>query len=264
MTRRSFIKDRGKRRGRVSSPPPAADDRIDDVHGSPSLIEQAFESADAEIEALDLDENRIQPSDTLIDVARKYAELRQKKAKHDEAGALIKQEMSHLEEWLLEEMAGDVQNLKVNVVVDGEPRTFTIYQIDDTNVWKGKGVETSALCRALEAVGWGDLVGETVNNRTLKATVREARKRSDDGLFADQARWFCPKCDSFFGDASLTTFVDDSNFTNENTRPACGGCSDPENGEFAQLVEMTEEGVPKQLVELLTIEDVKKLGVRRA
>lgn len=261
MARKTSFIDKTKRRRSNSG----ADlhDRDKTSTETPSLIEQAFEQSSEDDDAVDA---TVLASDTVVDVVKKFARLRAKKAKADENVDKIKAELRHLEEWILEQMAGECQNMKVNVEIDGVDHSFTVYQIEDSTVWKAKGVATSDLCRALERVGWSELVGETVNNRTLKATVREAMKAKRDGLFKDADRWFCPSCDSYFGDDSLTTFVDrvGESEMKSDPPPACGGCSDPESNHFVMLVEIGETGIPKKLESLLEVQDVKKLGVRRA
>lgn len=204
----------------------------------------------------------IKASDSVVEVAKKYARLRAAGDRLAEETAANGRELALLEEWLLEQMGEDVQNMNVSVEVPDEGgglrvRAFTIYQRRDANVWKATGVDTPTLIEALRAVGWGDIVSETYNQRTMKATVCEVRRRRAEGIDADAGRWYCPRCSSFYSDESFTTGVGSG-------PPACGRCSDPLNDSFVTLVEIGDDGLPKRLAEVLFVEDVKRLGCRRA
>lgn len=201
----------------------------------------------------------VRASDTVLDVAKKYARLR---AHGDDLASQTSdnnRETALLEEWLLEQMGDDVQNLNVSVDVPDENggvrvRSFTIYQRSDSNVWKAKGVEAADLIAALRAVGWAEICSETYNAATLKATVREMRRRFAEGVDADAegATFYCRACDQFTSEPVVEN--------DETTGEAVNFC---ECGSALPLVEMVD-GLPKRLVEVLFVEDVKRLGCRRA
>lgn len=234
MTRkRSFI----QKPQRTRSAPAAAAQPVDQ---RPSLIERAFSD---EVNALALEDQKIRPSDGVLEVAAKYVQLRMKAAKQAEAADAINAEMKHLEEWLIEQMAGAAQNIRVTTDVEGQPTQMTVYLIDDTKVFKGAGVSSGELIHTLQRVGWGDLVSDTYAAGALKAAVRELRKRKRDGLLKDQLRWQCPECEEYFDQG--------------------GHCPRHESQHPPELIEIGDDGLPKLLTEQLAIEDFKKLGVRR-
>lgn len=175
----------------------------------------------------------------VMEVAGTLVDLLAEADKLDEQKKALAKRIDMREQWLLERM---VESKTQSMRVKGK----TLYQIKDMVVSKAAGISTEQLIECLRLVGLADIVGETVPAPTLKAVVKEAITRAAEAKVDGDAA-FCPRCGSF-------------------SPPEAGGAPCAFCQAEGQVIPMRSvvRGVPRELHQILYIENKTKLGCRSA
>lgn len=123
-----------------------------------NLIVEAFADSDQPVEV----------PESFRDRLAEYAELQNRKRKHDGELEAIAERLKELEEPLLNDMAeAGIQNVNV--------AGLTIYKKTDFYVSKRGEVPTAAIVETMRQHGLGYLVSEGYNANSLKSVIREWR-----------------------------------------------------------------------------------------
>jgi hypothetical protein len=164
------------------------------------------------------------------EVAKRLIALREEQAKHEKAAAEAKKKADEAEAALVESFAAEGLQ---SVNIDGR----TVYRRKDLIVSKAAGVATDSVVEAIQAAGWGSLIGESYNANTLKASVRECRERAAAAGFAGRR--------AFYDSISGEFYAEDGEI--------------PTIGSVSEVV----DGIPVELFPLLYIEEKSKIGIQK-
>lgn len=226
-------------------------------------LRKSFEDANAEQSSGAL-LGQIRPQDAggevnlagadIMAVGAEFVDLGEELDTLEEAVGRLKTKIKAREDWLLEQMnmAGS-QRFTVKGRSCGIPKTLAIN--NDYIVSKAKGITTEHLAGVLRAVGIGDIIGESVNGNTLKATVKQ--QMATAGIAGESGageKGYCRNCSTFY---SL-----------EAVGHECPQCSPPDqiDPSFAgeHIIMRTIDGIPAALKEILFVEKTQRIGVTKA
>lgn len=200
---------------------------------------------------------------SLAEVGAEFVALDKQLDEAEKVASEIKKKLKLREDVLIEQMlASGVPRFSVK---SRDGSTKTIYTQKDWIVSKGTGITGDQLFAALRDVGFGDLVGETVNAQTLKATAKEAINRfrdavkpwigADDVNVPNQPAGYCRRCLRFYPPSEVG-----------GDCPACVAESkegaDPEFPGVAFPLVAVIDGIPSRLRDMLYIEEKTKVGMR--
>lgn len=179
----------------------------------------------------------------LTNVGREYVDFMFELAELEDKTDRLKAKMKHREEWMLEQMkANGCDRITVAGLVNSRSKK-TLYLNPDTIVSRAKGIEAEELLAVLRTVRLGELIGESVNANTLKATVKQQIATAELAE-AMGDRGYCQKCSTFY--------------TLDKVGTDCPECTAP--GFDSSTIIKTIDGVPETLRNILYIEKKYKLG----